>query len=73
MCGCGRKSVNFMQMRVNRQNMIKRRAAQQQANIQNATLSNPVVPLVNIPNPGNINHPWRRIGNRRRFPFIVRR
>jgi hypothetical protein len=72
MCGCGRKSVNFMQIRVNRQNMMKRRAAQQ-ANIQNVTVPSPVEPVVHVPNPGNINRPWRRIGNRRRFPFIVRR
>ena len=68
MCGCGGggpRNVNVMLMR--RQAIARRnRLANQQANNIEQTINQNVEP-VQTPNPR------RFIGNRRRFPFVVRR
>jgi hypothetical protein len=68
MCGCGnggRKNVNLMLMRRQAIARRNRQANQQVNNIEQVV--NQQVAQVQSPVPG------RFIGNRRRFPFLVRR
>ena len=71
MCGCGgRKNINVMQMRLQRQRMMQRKAAQ----VNNVTLEHVQQPQVQAINPvqrARLNK--RRIGNVRRFPFLMMR